>query len=173
MPESNSISTDSTTQIAVLQSYSLDTRPDSRDYLAISDGGSMIDIIPYQMAVKLVQKGVVDRIENDSESFRVNFGKTGTFAMINQYVLGKGLLDKVSVSEHISVALISDVTLTSKDLTIVKRSHDVWGITFMVQLYSTAFVHLHLQELCGSSTLKLCCKLLILVHMTTMTTWHY
>ena len=89
----------------------------------------MIDIIPYQMAVKLVQKGVVDRIEKNSESFRVNFGKTGTFTIINQYVLGKGLLDKVSVSEDISVALISDVTLTSKDLTIVKRSHDVWGIT--------------------------------------------
>ena len=72
----------------------------------------MIDIIPYQMAMKLVQKGIVKQIEKDTESFKVNFGKTGTFAIINQYVLGKGLLDKVSVSDEVSVALISDITLT-------------------------------------------------------------
>ena len=137
MPESNSFSKDSTLQIAVLQSYSLDIQSDRCNYLAINDGGSMIDIIPYQMAMKLVQKGVIKGIETNSEPFRVNFGKLGTFAMINQYVLGKGLLDKVSVSEDISVALISDVTLTSKDLTIVKRSHDVWGITS----YGTVVFH--------------------------------
>ena len=67
MPESNSFSKDSTLQIAVLQSYSLDIQSDRCNYLAINDGGSMIDIIPYRMAVNLVQKGIVKEIEKESE----------------------------------------------------------------------------------------------------------
>ena len=95
---------------------------------AISDGGSMIDVVPLSMAKELILQGYVDKIELEPEPFRVQFGKKGACTIFTQFIRGKGLLDKVSVSNDICVALVSDVSLTSKGITIIKQIFDIWGI---------------------------------------------
>ena len=98
-------------------------------YMSIIDGGSMIDVIPLRMAEQLVADGVVQRIEEESSPFSVIFGKEGAVSKINMFIRGAGLLDKVFVTPEVRVALISDVTFTDKDITIVKTADHIWGIT--------------------------------------------
>ena len=95
---------------------------------AISDGGSMIDVIPLPMANELIKNGYISKIEIEPTPFRVQFGKKGSYTIFNQFIRGNGLLDKVSVSDDVSVALVSDVSLTSKGITIVKQNFDIWGV---------------------------------------------
>ena len=99
------------------------------EFSAISDGGSVLDIIPHEMAKDLIRKGHINHIENETNPFPVRFGKKGAITYVSQYIQGKGLLDKVSVSDDIPVALISDVTLTSKGITIVKQEFELWGFS--------------------------------------------
>ena len=43
----------------------------------INDGGSMIDIIPLSMALELIQRGIIPRLEKELHPFKVIFGKEG------------------------------------------------------------------------------------------------
>ena len=94
----------------------------ARKFMSIMDGGSMIDVIPLQMAEQLVAAGVVAQIESETTPFSVIFGKEGSSSSIHQFIRGAGLLDKVFVTADVRVALISDITFTDQGVTIVKTA---------------------------------------------------
>ena len=94
----------------------------ARKFMSIMDGGSMIDVIPLQMAEQLVAAGVVAQIESETTPFSVIFGKEGASSSIHQFIRGAGLLDKVFVTADVRVALISDITFTDQGVTIVKTA---------------------------------------------------
>ena len=99
------------------------------EFRAISDGGSMLDIIPLDMAKSLLKEGLIKRIEQEINPFPVRFGKKGAVSNISLFIRGNGLLDKIYVSDDLPIALISDVTLTSKGVTIVKQEFELWGLS--------------------------------------------
>jgi len=90
--------------------------------MSILDGGSMIDVIPLQMAEQLVIDGVVSKIESEPVPFNVVFGKEGAVSTISNFIRGAGLIDKVFVTADVRVALISDITFTDQFITIVKTA---------------------------------------------------
>jgi hypothetical protein len=97
--------------------------------MSILDGGSMLDVIPLDMAEMLVAEGVVSSIEQEPSPFTVIFGKEGATSTINKFIRGAGLIDKVYVTADVRVALISDITFTDKGITILKTADDIWGIS--------------------------------------------
>ncbi len=89
----------------------------------------MIDCTTKVIANKLIDLGICDKIYNMEQPIRVTFGKTGSSTTINQFIKGKGLIERLAVSDNIATTLISDSTFTEKGISIFKTNASLIGIS--------------------------------------------
>ena len=66
-------------------------------FAAVSDGGSMVDIISIETAQRLRNNNIVHHIEDEPSPFNVSFGNKAK-TRVNHFIRGKSLIDKVAVA---------------------------------------------------------------------------